>query len=319
MATGAACDILCGVNAPSLSSSQLRIVLLLDDAALRERWRRACAAANLCVAPSLPADDDEWSAIVLAADESAAAATTVARRAAVRLAVPTSSRPPDRVPPADSETVVDWDAFVPADAGEREIGTALRLALRLAAARRRLAALERSRESWVRLAECDPLTQLANRRVWDQAPARWIDDRGRSTIDVTCALFDLDDLKRTNDVRGHAAGDDVLRAAADALRRTVRAGDVAVRLGGDEFGALMPGVGKSQAADVAERVRAEIVGEMRRRGHPDAAASCGFAVARAGERLDLPGLTAAADAALLRAKQAGRDRTAAGVYSPAAS
>ncbi len=319
MATGAGCDILCGVNAPSLSSTELRIVLLLDDAALRERWRRACLGANLCVVPSLPADDEEWSAIVLVADESAAAATAVVRRAAARLAAPTSSRPPDRAPPANSEAIVDWDAVVPADAGEREIGTALRLALRLAAARRRLAALERSRESWVRLAECDPLTQLANRRVWEQAPAGWIDDRGRSTIDVTCALFDLDDLKGTNDIRGHAAGDDVLRAAADALRRTVRAGDVAVRLGGDEFGVLMPGVGVLQAAAVAERVRGEIVGEIRRRGHPDAAASCGFAVAPAGQPFHLSGLTAAADAALLRAKQAGRDRTAAGCYSPAAS
>jgi len=133
-----------------------------------------------------------------------------------------------------------------AAAQRRARGWAGRLALLLAAD-------ERLRE----LAGRDALTGLGNRRRGDETlPAAWARAR-RSRRPLTVALLDLTGLKKVNDTRGHAAGDEKLRALADRLRRGLRASDTVIRWGGDEFLALLPGAEPAAARRVLQRIAAD--------------------------------------------------------------
>jgi two-component system cell cycle response regulator len=107
-------------------------------------------------------------------------------------------------------------------------------------------------------------------------------------------MLDVDGLKATNDTLGHLAGDDALRAVAAHMRAGVRAADTVARWGGDEFVIVLRG-GGAAAGEVVERLRAS----------SPAAFSAGVAVCAGGRGDDA---LAAADAALLRAKQAGGHR-----------
>lgn len=104
-------------------------------------------------------------------------------------------------------------------------------------------------------ARADPLTGLANRRAWQEAVGAFAGDAARGAVVL---VADLDGLKRVNDVQGHGAGDDLIRAMADVLRTTLPAGAVVARLGGDEFGALVavpPGERRTAGAALVGAVR----------------------------------------------------------------
>jgi diguanylate cyclase (GGDEF)-like protein len=101
----------------------------------------------------------------------------------------------------------------------------------------------------------DPLTGLANRRAMDARLDRaWVDSI-REAQDLAVIMIDVDDLKLANDQFGHAGGDALLVALADALRAQCRKGDLAARFGGDEVVVLLPRADASQAHAVAERLR----------------------------------------------------------------
>jgi diguanylate cyclase (GGDEF)-like protein len=104
-------------------------------------------------------------------------------------------------------------------------------------------------------AERDTLTAVYNRRLFDRELEAALARSRRSGEPLSVLVVDLDDLKRINDTGGHAAGDDALRALADALRATVRAGDTIFRLGGDEFAVVLPGATAEAARTVAERAQ----------------------------------------------------------------
>ena len=153
-----------------------------------------------------------------------------------------------------------------------------------------------------RAAETDPLTGLLNRRGLYRA---WPDLGGAGVL----LVFDVDRFKLVNDGLGHQAGDAVLKRIGQLAVRSLRDGDVIVRLGGDEFLVWLPGVGLEDARALAERLRRAVAdrmggGEMEG-GLPGPTISIGGAEAL--EQVDLSWLMEEADRALYRAKEAGRN------------
>jgi diguanylate cyclase (GGDEF)-like protein len=166
-------------------------------------------------------------------------------------------------------------------------------------------------EAAERGAKIDVLTGLPNRRYFDEAldmerPRRRTDD----TLGIL--MIDIDHFKILNDRFGHATGDRVLRAVADAIGQTVRTEDTPARYGGEEFAVLLRRTSGEQAVEVGERIRRAVV-----RLHPASlgidkpvTVSVGVAVA-APDQAASPRLVERADQALYRAKRQGRDRVVA--------
>ena len=142
--------------------------------------------------------------------------------------------------------------------------------------------LARDRDRFAREARIDPLTGLDNRSAWQDLIAIEEARRGRYSRPVTIVSGDLDNLKAVNDRFGHAAGDHLICAAADLLRRSARETDRIARVGGDEFLILMPETGATGAARYISRVRAA----LGRVGLPEGLSiSLGAATAEEGETL----------------------------------
>ena len=153
----------------------------------------------------------------------------------------------------------------------------------------------------------DPLTGIANRRAFDEALAARLGAVavGRPAV---LAMFDLNYFKAVNDTHGHAAGDQVLRAFAAVLRGGVREGDLVARLGGEEFAAIIAG-DLDAARLVCERVRARVAALEVLTGTGDIVrVTVSAGIAPLPPRGSSEAVLAAADAALYRAKAAGRNR-----------
>ncbi len=108
------------------------------------------------------------------------------------------------------------------------------------------------------LASTDPLTGLANRRGGERHIANEISRAKRERRPLSCILFDIDRFKEVNDTFGHQAGDQLLRDVSTLLRRSVRAYDILVRWGGEEFLLVLPGADLATARVLAERVRVAV-------------------------------------------------------------
>lgn len=161
------------------------------------------------------------------------------------------------------------------------------------------------------LAATDELTGLRNRRAFEGAKESWERQGGTATEREPVALVcvDLDRFKQLNDHHGHEAGDAVLRHVARLFREALRGGDLAIRLGGEEFALWLPGADLAAAADVAERVRAVVERTPCYWGGTQLAVTCSAGVAGVPESTtNVENLYGLADAALYRAKQAGRNR-----------
>ncbi|TYT27242.1 diguanylate cyclase [Luteimonas viscosa] len=158
------------------------------------------------------------------------------------------------------------------------------------------------------LSRTDSLTGLHVRRHWQALADRALHLRQTEGIPATLLLLDIDHFKAANDRHGHAVGDDVLRAVAEAIRAGLRESDDAGRYGGDEFGIVLHATPPGDARLVAEAIRREIrrigVAEM---GDSRITASIGMAPAHGGHD-SLEQWIEEADAALYRAKRGGRDR-----------
>jgi len=160
-----------------------------------------------------------------------------------------------------------------------------------------------------RQARTDALTHLANRRQFMDLAQREIARSERSGHPMSVAIMDLDGMKEINDTYGHAAGDEVLIAVAEAGERAVRSSDLFARFGGDEFVMLLPEAGVGAATEVAQRVCDALMAVESANAVPSALyrASCGVATTSApGESLD--SVLGRADAALYRAKARGGGR-----------
>jgi diguanylate cyclase (GGDEF)-like protein len=108
------------------------------------------------------------------------------------------------------------------------------------------------------LADHDPLTNLLNRRSFVQHLDAEVARSRRYDRPLALVIFDLDELKTVNDTQGHVAGDEALKGIADALRATIRVGDNAFRIGGDEFAVLLAEANENEAAAAAERIADEL-------------------------------------------------------------
>jgi diguanylate cyclase len=157
------------------------------------------------------------------------------------------------------------------------------------------------------LADTDVLTGVPNRRHFHERAAQTLaqTDVPRSAL----LMFDIDHFKHINDLLGHAMGDEALRQVALCTRETLRSQDVAGRLGGDEFGVLLPGTSINEAMAVAARIVSRL--EDRQVAPRTAPLSLSFGVVQmhAGETID-DGLRRA-DQALYEAKRQGRSRAVA--------
>jgi diguanylate cyclase (GGDEF)-like protein len=162
-------------------------------------------------------------------------------------------------------------------------------------------------DSLERLASADPLTGLANRRGGEKDISAEISRARRQNTPLSCVLLDIDHFKEVNDTFGHQAGDYVLRELSALLRRTVRAYDILVRWGGEEFLVVLPGVGHEQALKLAERIR-QAIENMPLAGIGGITASVG--VAALGSDYSFEGMFAVADRRLYSAKASGRNTVA---------
>ncbi|MDX5364252.1 MAG: diguanylate cyclase [Pseudazoarcus pumilus] len=160
-----------------------------------------------------------------------------------------------------------------------------------------------------RLATTDVLTGLANRRHFLERAEQELDRVRRYATPSAFIMLDIDHFKRINDTWGHATGDAVLRRMALALGEAVRATDLVGRLGGEEFGVLLPETDLDAALNLAERLRAAVT-EATVPTDGEAlhfSASFGVTLLHADDdNVDMP--MARADAALYAAKFAGRNR-----------
>lgn len=167
------------------------------------------------------------------------------------------------------------------------------------------------------LAERDPLTGIENRRIFMQRVQRLLDATS-APVPAALMILDLDHFKSINDRFGHPFGDTVLLATVAAVREVLDDGCRFARLGGEEFGLLCERHDPRAAAALAERLRAAVAA-MRLsgpRGEVSLSVSVGVAPLLAG--IDQPSAWfRAADAALYRAKHAGRNRVEVAVAVPA--
>ena len=174
-----------------------------------------------------------------------------------------------------------------------------------------IASLELARQLDLR-AQTDALTGLLNRHGLEMVMAAIAGDEGITEVSVVA--IDLDKFKAANDRWGHEFGDAILKATGSRLKGCLRASDFGLRMGGDEFLVVLPGADEAEAAQIAERVRAEIGlvsgvpggGTM---GGSTVGVQASFGLATmAVDGLEWGQLLRSADEAMYRAKREGRNR-----------
>ena len=160
-------------------------------------------------------------------------------------------------------------------------------------------------------ATIDPLTGVANRKLFDETLASLTEEATHQNSPLTLLLIDIDHFKRFNDEHGHLIGDEVLKFVAKKIKDLIKGGDLVARFGGEEFSVILPRTGLETARIVAEHIRSffaktslktkttsMILGNI--------TVSIGISSLRAGEPLD--DLIRRADQSLYQAKNAGRNR-----------
>jgi diguanylate cyclase len=162
-------------------------------------------------------------------------------------------------------------------------------------------------EAWALISTKDPLTGLFNRRAMDS----FIAERRDAPVGSVVAICDIDHFKRVNDTYGHVAGDEVLRQVAGCLRDQVRAQDIIFRYGGEEFLIVFSDVDVTLDAALCERLRCALAEhEITIHGPHTIRVTASFGVATLSDSGDFLSAIVRADAALYRAKDAGRNRVA---------
>ena len=155
----------------------------------------------------------------------------------------------------------------------------------------------------------DPLTGALNRRAFAEILSGSLIEEQRHRLGLAVGICDIDEFKKVNDVHGHQVGDEVLSGLVRLLTSHLRGYDALCRLGGDEFAVLATHLGSADVRSLYERARAAVADTLipTRAGDMTITVSVGVCVWRDGQSAEE--LLVEADAALYRAKSAGRNRT----------
>lgn len=175
--------------------------------------------------------------------------------------------------------------------------------------------LRDARRQLTQLANVDELTGLGNRRLVNSVLQKEINRARRTGAEISLILLDVDYFKNYNDTYGHPAGDKVLQKLADIMQRaSTRAGELVARYGGEEFLLVLPGASSESAMRTAERLRDMILEERIPHGNSEISnqitVSQGVITVRPNGLREASDLIAMADAALYKAKDAGRNTIA---------
>ena len=166
--------------------------------------------------------------------------------------------------------------------------------------------LAHSNEELEMKARIDVLTHLWNRRAILELAEGELAAGANNSIAIV--MIDIDHFKKINDTFGHPAGDEVLRSVAERLRRWLRPNDAVGRFGGEEFLAILSGVGPEEALQVCERIRFEVAKTTICCDQHKIPVSCSIGIAVSQAPADLDRLISSADGALYHAKESGRNR-----------
>lgn len=154
----------------------------------------------------------------------------------------------------------------------------------------------------------DNMTGAVIRRMWMARLRELLDTWMGPGRSLALVMIDLDYFKSVNDTFGHREGDRVLKSVVSAMRTAIRPNDIVGRLGGEEFGILLPSASENNAVMVAERIRRRVEAKVRRPDRRPVTISLGVSCAPAhGESAEL--LVRRADVALYESKRSGRNRT----------
>ena len=156
--------------------------------------------------------------------------------------------------------------------------------------------------------EVDSLTEIYNRRVLMERLEQEWDRSLRSNAVFSFIMIDIDKFKNVNDTYGHPVGDDVLEKVAYTLKKSIRSGDIVGRYGGEEFGIIMVNSTAKEAFVAADRYRQEIEKIVFKAKKVSFSVTASFGVADSSGKDSLDKLVSAADSAMYKAKESGRNK-----------
>jgi diguanylate cyclase (GGDEF)-like protein len=175
---------------------------------------------------------------------------------------------------------------------------------------RLIAALNERSRTLERESQEDPLTGIANRRLFNLRLAAEISAARAAGQPLTLAVADIDRFKVINDRFGHASGDEVLRRTAQIMRRQCRAVDLVARIGGEEFALVLTGMTRDVAAGFCDLLRRAFESHDWREIHPQLRVTLSIGISQWDGTSEPAALLQAADVQLYCAKDAGRNRVA---------
>lgn len=167
---------------------------------------------------------------------------------------------------------------------------------------------KRLQDLLLKYGEVDSLTEIYNRRVLMERLQQEWDRAIRSNGVVSFIMVDIDKFKLVNDTHGHPVGDDVLVKIAYILKRSIRSGDIVGRYGGEEFGIIMVNSASREACTASNRYRREIEAAVFKFNKIDFSVTASFGVADSSGKNTVAELVSAADSALYKAKETGRNK-----------
>ena len=173
--------------------------------------------------------------------------------------------------------------------------------------RRALAAAAEARRQLEQKASSDEMTGLSNRRAFMAALDRSVARSADGRKELAYAIFDIDRFKSINDTYGHATGDAVIAEVARRALAAFRARDLVGRIGGEEFGVILPAANRTEAMDACARMRAAIEAKPIAIGREAIPVTVSIGVAQLRVQEDTASLMARADEALYLAKNGGRN------------